>query len=68
MEQQDVYDIEQFCDRHRISKSTYFNLQKAGVGPRVMHVGKRVLITKEAAADWRRAREQATATEAEAAA
>ncbi len=29
MEGQDVYDIDQFCERHRISKSTYFNLQKS---------------------------------------
>ena len=34
---------------------------KKGTGPRLMRVGKKVLITKEAAADWRRAREQDTA-------
>lgn len=63
MEAQDVYDIDQFCERHRISKSTYFNLQKAGDGPRIMKVGTRVLITKESAAEWRRAREAAASAQ-----
>jgi hypothetical protein len=32
-------------------------LKNAGKGPREMKVGKRVLITPEAEADWRRERE-----------
>lgn len=59
MDNQDVYDIKQFCQRNRISVSTYFNLQKTGAGPRVMRVGNRVLITKEAAAEWRKQLERA---------
>lgn len=49
--------IEEFCRRHSISKAHYFNLQKRGQGPRVMRVGARVLITPEAEAEWRKARE-----------
>jgi hypothetical protein len=52
-----AYSIPEFCDAHRISRAHYFNLQKAGEGPRVMHVGARVIISREAAADWRRQRE-----------
>lgn len=52
-----VYTIEEFCELHRISRSLYFKLRKKGEGPRLMQVGKRVLISYEAAADWRRERE-----------
>ncbi|HXH53538.1 MAG TPA: hypothetical protein VNH53_08950 [Sphingomicrobium sp.] len=56
-----TYSIEQFCTAHGISRGTYFNLKKIGLGPREMHVGSRVIISREAAADWRREREQAAA-------
>jgi hypothetical protein len=56
----DVHDIESFCAANRISVGTYFNLKKQGKGPREMRVGKRVLISPEAEADWRRAREKDT--------
>lgn len=55
-----VETIEEFCKSHRISRGTFYNLQKAGIAPRVMRVGKRVMISAEAAADWRRARENAS--------
>lgn len=60
----DVYDIPSFCERHRIGKSHYFNMRRDGLGPREMRVGGRVLISKEAAADWRKAREVASNAEA----
>jgi hypothetical protein len=50
--------IASFCKNHGISPSTYFNLKKARKGPREMRVGNRVLISKEAQADWRREREE----------
>lgn len=49
--------IPEFCRKHRISPSTFFKLQSQGKGPRVLHVGKRSLITKESGADWRRSLE-----------
>lgn len=52
-----AFTIEGFCKAHGFSRAHYFNLQKVGEGPRVMHVGARVLISREAAADWRRQRE-----------
>ena len=60
---QAAYTIFEFCDAHRISRTHLHNLQKAGKGPRIMKVGKRVLISMDSAADWRRAleREQAVA-------
>jgi hypothetical protein len=54
-----AYSIQQFCQLHGISVDFYFKLQRRGLGPRVMDVGARTLISHESAADWRREREQA---------
>jgi hypothetical protein len=53
-EQRDAYSIPEFCRRHNISTGTYYNLRNLGRGPREARAMNRVLITKEAAADWRR--------------
>jgi hypothetical protein len=53
--------IPQFCQRHRFSVPFYYKLRLQGLAPREMRVGKRVLITNESAADWRREREAASA-------
>ncbi len=66
-EERDAYSIPEFCKRHGISPSFYFAEAKAGRGPRIMRVGTRVLISKEAAADWRRDRETAPPAKVEAA-
>ena len=53
----DAYSVEEFCRRHNISRGTYYNLKKED-RPTEARVGHRVLITREAAEAWRRAREQ----------
>jgi hypothetical protein len=55
----DCYSIVEFCNRHRITRQFYHRLRNRGLGPREMRLGRRVLITKEAAAAWRAAREAA---------
>lgn len=55
---QSAFTIAEFCDAHRISRTHLHNLMKAGKGPRVMKVGRRVLISPEAGADWRKAMEE----------
>jgi predicted DNA-binding transcriptional regulator AlpA len=57
----DAYSIPEFCRRHGFSQSFFFKLQATGSGPRVMRVGARSLISKEAAQAWRRQREAAAA-------
>lgn len=53
-----AYSIQQFCAAHGISERYYYKIKKLGLGPREMLVGrKRKLISLEAAAEWRRARE-----------
>jgi hypothetical protein len=54
-----VYSIADFCRAHRISVSMYFKMRSQGLGPREMAVGSRRLISQEAAAEWRKAREAA---------
>jgi len=50
----DVFTIAEFCAVHHISRTTFYALKKAGQGPRTFKVGRRVLITREAADDWRK--------------
>jgi hypothetical protein len=56
--------IPEFCEAHRISRTKLYDLWAAGKGPRKMRAGdglsSKVIITLEAAADWRREREAAT--------
>jgi hypothetical protein len=54
----DAYGVEEFCKRHGISRAYLYLLWRRGEGPRFMQVGARRLISKEAAADWRKASEK----------
>lgn len=58
------YTVQEFCDAHSISKVHFYALTKQGRGPRTMRLGRRVLITIEAAAEWRARIERETAQEA----
>jgi hypothetical protein len=60
MEECDAYSISVFCQRHDLSRAALYNAWKTGRGPRIMRIGSRVLITREAAEAWRREREQAS--------
>ena len=55
-----AYTIPEFCEAHRISESMYYKIRADGLGPREARALSKVIITKEAAADWRRARETPT--------
>ena len=50
----DAYSVDEFCARHRISVQLFYKNRKQM--PRTFNVGTRVLISKEAAAAWRRER------------
>jgi len=47
-----TYTIPEFCDAYSISRSKFYELLKAGFGPRIMKVGRRTLISVEAAEEW----------------
>jgi len=48
-----VYSISEFCETHRIARSFLYVLLREGNGPRIMKLGRRTFITREAAAEWR---------------
>jgi len=52
-----AYTVDEFCAAFRLSPSTYYDLQRKGLGPREMKVGARRIISAEAAAKWRKQRE-----------
>jgi len=54
--------IEEFCRSISISVDMFHKLQRLGQAPRVMRVGKRVLISADAAKEWIAEREQAEQT------
>ena len=56
--ERDAYSVEEFCQRHNISRGTFYNMRAAGNGPVEARIFHRVLITRESAEAWRRAREQ----------
>ena len=49
-----AYSIAEFCSAHRISRSGFYNAIARGEAPATMRIGRRVLISREAAEDWRR--------------
>jgi hypothetical protein len=53
----ECYTVGEFCVAHRIGLNTYYKLRKAEKGPHEIHVGSKVLITRESAAVWRAARD-----------
>jgi hypothetical protein len=56
--------ISEFARLHGISIDQFFKMQREKWGPATMRVGKRTLISAEAAAEWRKARQQAAADHA----
>ena len=54
----DAYSIAEFCARHRISPQLFYKWRSKGLMPVTFNVGARVLISREAAAAWRREREK----------
>jgi hypothetical protein len=56
----EAVSISTFCRENAISPATFYNLRKRGKAPRTLLVGRRRLVSREAAAEWRRAMEDPT--------
>jgi hypothetical protein len=52
----DAFSVAQFCKRHGISVTMFYKLRQQGQAPDLLHVGDRVLVTRESAARWRKNR------------
>lgn len=59
MVEKQAYSVQQFCEAHSLSRATFYRLIQLGTAPAVMKCGKRTLISKEAAEEWRRGMERA---------
>ena len=57
-----MYSIAEFCQLNGISRSTLYKLKRAGLGPKTVQIGRRRLITREAAEEWRSELEQQSDT------
>ena len=49
-----AFFINEFCAAHRLSPSMYFKLRSVGKAPAEMQVGRRRMVSVEAAEAWRR--------------
>ena len=45
--------IDEFCEAHDLSRATFYIMKKDGRAPRIMKVGRRTLISVDAAREWR---------------
>ena len=57
MDDRDAQTIPEFCRSNRISKATFYNLDKIGKAPKTIKLGAKRIISKEASARWRAERE-----------
>ena len=53
--------VAEFCHQHGISRGTFYKLLGEGRGPKAIKIGRRTLISREAAEEWRRRMEQEAA-------
>jgi hypothetical protein len=58
-----AYSVTDFCKAHSISRAYLYLLLKTGRGPRLMKVGRRTLISAEAALEWRATMTAGSSTE-----
>jgi len=58
-----VYTIAEWCEAFRVSRGHFYNLLRRGEGPRVLRLGRRVVISAEATAEFVRRSEAITKAE-----
>ena len=63
-----AYSIAQFCVSHGISRALFYLLLKDGKAPAIMKLGRRTLISAEAATEWRKKMTVVASTKSQAAA
>jgi hypothetical protein len=55
------YSIDQWCQRHHVSRSFFYKLRKLGLTPTIMNVNGLQRISVEADERWTREREETAA-------
>lgn len=56
-----LLSIEEFCRRNKISRSTFYALLQAELGPKTLKIGRSVRIRRSAERRWRRQMEKGIA-------
>ena len=54
----EAFSIKGFCHAYNLSRAGLYRLLAAGLAPKIRKVGGRRLISRESAAEWRRAMEE----------
>jgi len=49
----EAFTISQFCEAHNFSRAFFYILKKKGQAPKIVELGGKRLITREAAEQWR---------------
>jgi hypothetical protein len=49
----EAYTIADFCRRHSICRASFYAMRANGTGPREFRAMNRVLVSREAAREWR---------------
>jgi hypothetical protein len=60
-----AFTVNEFCQRFKMSRSSFYNLLRSGDGPELLRSGGRPRISFEAARKWRERHEQAEGSEPE---
>jgi predicted DNA-binding transcriptional regulator AlpA len=55
-----MFSVAEFCYQHGISRGTFYKLAKERLRPKAAKIGRRTLISTEAAAEWRARMERET--------
>lgn len=48
-----AFDVSSFCSHHGISRAKFYQLLQQGLAPKTFRVGRRRLVSAEAAKAWR---------------
>lgn len=57
--QNEVFSVAQFCAAYSVSRAKLYQILKAGTGPATFKLGRKTLISREAAEKWLRTIESA---------
>jgi len=52
LSERNAYTVAQWCAAWNLSRSTFYSMQRKGVGPEMLYVGNRALVTVEADRAW----------------
>jgi predicted DNA-binding transcriptional regulator AlpA len=53
----EAISIPEFCEAHGISRAHFYNLMKRGLAPKTLVAGRRRLVSKQSACEWRQSME-----------